>query len=90
MSGHAGKGGLQKHSIGESYPFAVVGTMHRRIGEPVDKTRYYIVNLVTGAKLYFVGQDDEPRTFVGSQAAHEYAQALANGESNLSIKEITQ
>lgn len=25
MAGHAGNGGLQKHSIGELYPFIIVG-----------------------------------------------------------------
>lgn len=39
---HAGNGGLQKHSIGDDYPFAVVGTIRNGV------TMYYVRNLVTG------------------------------------------
>jgi hypothetical protein len=64
MSGHAGNGGIQRHSVGKDYPFTVVGTI--RDGE----TRYYIVNLVTGEEHV----KDSP--FYGSRVAHSFAHFL--------------
>lgn len=49
-------GGLQMHSIGDDYPFMVVGTQHRYPAAPqftqTKETRYYVQNLVTGEKFY--------------------------------------
>lgn len=43
MSGHAGNGGIQRHSLGEDYPWTVVGTI-----DEAGDTRYYVQNLITG------------------------------------------
>lgn len=44
MSGHAGTGGLQRHSIGDDYPYAVIGTVVNGV------TKYYVMNLETGER----------------------------------------
>jgi len=56
---HAGNGGIQRHSLGDDYPFTVVGTI--RDGE----TRYYVQNLITGDLYHKVNP------FLTSETAHE-------------------
>jgi hypothetical protein len=61
---HAGKGGIQQHSLGDDYPFTVVGTIRDGV------TRYYIQNLVTG-ELY-----SKCNPFRTSEAAHEHCRFI--------------
>jgi len=76
-TGHgANTGGLQRHSIGDTYPLMVVGTMHRCMDERVDYTRYYVLNLVTGEKFYFHSADGEARTWTSCKEAHRVAAAI--------------
>lgn len=91
-TGHGEKtGGLQAHSVGDSYPFCVVGTMHRLPKsatnctelQATSYTRYYILNLITNERWYFKGRHrDYCRTFVCSIKAHACAVELANGITN--------
>lgn len=45
-TGHAGNGGLQRHSIGDEYPYMVVGTQ-QNCKSP---TKWYTMDLRTGAR----------------------------------------
>lgn len=68
-TGHgANTGGLQAHSIGESYPYTVVG-----IDDPSrwDGTRWRVVNLVTGKTTDY--------DFLRVELAHEVAERAAAG-----------
>jgi hypothetical protein len=64
--GHAGNGGLQKHSIGETYPWTVIGTI-----DADGNTRYYVQNLVTGERP----GDGSPH-FYSCSIAHDTAQFI--------------
>lgn len=79
--GHgANTGGLQQHSIGEDYPYVVVGTMHRSMDKPVDYVRYYVMNADTGARYYFKAWDGVVRTWASCRNAHAAATMLKNKE----------
>lgn len=56
---HASNGGLQQHSIGDDYPFAVVGTIRNEL------THYFVKNLVTG--------ETDGLFYLSSEAAHAMA-----------------
>lgn len=42
--GHANSGGLQKHSIGDEYPYTIVGTQHNAWAP----TKWYVMDTRTG------------------------------------------
>ncbi|WP_321875652.1 hypothetical protein [Burkholderia cenocepacia] len=68
-------GGLQGHSIGDSYPFAVVGCQARMLGDTArtsEGTRYYVLDCSTG-KRYVRG---DGCTFFLADTAHEIADAF--------------
>lgn len=44
--GHAAKGGIQNHSLGEDYPLTIVGTQAHADAP----TEWYVMNCVTGKK----------------------------------------
>jgi len=80
-------GGLQRHSIGDTYPFTVVGTMHRVPGgDNVGHTQYYVQNLITGERYYRDRShwadsfEDHIVTWVSCQCAHSAAWHLAQGD----------
>lgn len=62
--------GLRKHSIGSTYPIAVVGI---GIG---DLTRYQIENLATG-EVVIESDTREPARFTGSAIAEAAAEHIA-------------
>jgi hypothetical protein len=74
--GHlANSGGLQGHSLGDDYPFTVVGCMVDRVGDgeaTSHATRYYVLNAATG-QIYV---RDDGCTFATTHAAHDVAAAL--------------
>lgn len=57
--------GLQQHSIGEDYPWTVVGTI-----DAFGDTKWYSVNLETNQRTKF--------EFYNSFLAHKWAQQLAH------------
>ena len=66
---HAGKGGLQAHSIGEDYPYTVVGTIAEEgIALGFWHTEYYVANLVTGKR--------DTRRFYSCRLAHAWCRHL--------------
>lgn len=72
--GHtATSGGLQGHSLGDTYPLTVVGLDSRAFG--VEQTRYYIKNLITGRVLARRGS--EVPMFLPCQTAHDACHILA-------------
>ncbi|AOJ69197.1 MULTISPECIES: hypothetical protein [Burkholderia] len=78
----ASTGGLQGHSIGGSYPFAVVGCQVLHLGDTErtsESTRFYVICCVTG-QIY--ARRASGSTFYTSLAAHEVAACLARGESH--------
>lgn len=44
--GHAGSGGLQRHSIGDQYPYTIVGTQHNAWAP----TKWYVLHLCTNQR----------------------------------------
>ena len=73
-TGHtATSGGLQGHSLGETYPLTVVGLDSRAVG--VDQVRYYIKNLSTGRVLALRGRVTP--MFLPCQTAHDVCHILA-------------
>ncbi|KVD50580.1 hypothetical protein [Burkholderia ubonensis] len=73
-------GGLQGHSIGDSYPFAVVGCQVLHLGDTErtsESTRYYVLCCVTG-QIY--ARRENGSTFLTSSMAHRIAGHLARGE----------
>lgn len=52
MAHVADGGGLQQHSVGDTYPFMVVGTQHRRMDQVTLNTRWYVMNCATGDRFY--------------------------------------
>ncbi|HDR9131343.1 hypothetical protein [Burkholderia vietnamiensis] len=67
-------GGLQGHSIGESYPFAVVGCQVAKLGDheaTSKETRYYVLDCSTGKR--YVRHDGS--TFYSAALAHKFAAA---------------
>lgn len=75
-TGHgANTGGLQLHSMGDDYPFMVIGTQHRYPAAPqfsqCDETRYYVQNLVTGERYYHKNwQANAAQTWAKCSDAH--------------------
>jgi len=73
----------------DTYPFTVVGTMHRRMDEPSSFTRYFILDCNTGARYYVRNAEGEVRTLVFITTAHEIAARLANGERKFTHVSLT-
>lgn len=48
MSGHAGKGGLQKHSVGDEYPYMIVATQAHADAP----NQWYVMDTRTGKTGY--------------------------------------
>ncbi|NUX98756.1 hypothetical protein [Paraburkholderia youngii] len=72
-------GGLQGHSIGDAYPFAVVGCMVVELGDrecTSQATRYYVLDCSTGQRYV---KRNSGRTFASSEFAHRAARDLADG-----------
>lgn len=65
---HAGNGGLQRHSIGDTYPWCAVGTVNPNNG----RTVWYVQNLVTGHKRL----RRDGNHFETTQAAHEVCRIM--------------
>lgn len=68
-TGHgANTRGLQAHSIGESYPYIVVGIDNPRQGK---ETRWRVVNAITGEVTFY--------DFLRVEKAHAVAERAAAG-----------
>lgn len=73
-------GGLQNHSVGDSYPFMVVGTQHVTMDKPSKETRYYVLDCATGRRFYWKNLvTGHVQTWGDIKDAHFAAQFLSEG-----------